>query len=61
MSQRKCFKELLNKEFLCQETEEEWPTKGVIPSWTQEGAGQAIGKLKIGKAVRPDGLSRNAL
>uniref|UniRef100_A0A183GWI8 Reverse transcriptase domain-containing protein n=1 Tax=Heligmosomoides polygyrus TaxID=6339 RepID=A0A183GWI8_HELPZ len=50
------FKELLNEEFPRREAEEEQPTEGPIPPWTQEEVRKAIGKMKLGKAAGPDGV-----
>ncbi|VDO71480.1 unnamed protein product [Heligmosomoides polygyrus] len=50
------FKELLNEEFPRREAEEEQPTEGSIPPWTQEEVRKAIGKMKLGKAAGPDGV-----
>ncbi|VDO94622.1 unnamed protein product [Heligmosomoides polygyrus] len=38
------------------EAEEEQPTEGLIPPWTQEEVRKAIGKMKLGKAAGPDGV-----
>ncbi|VDP04192.1 unnamed protein product [Heligmosomoides polygyrus] len=50
------FKELLSEEFPRREAEEEQPTEGPIPPWTQEEVRKAIGKMKLGKAAGPDGV-----
>ncbi|VDP34786.1 unnamed protein product [Heligmosomoides polygyrus] len=50
------FKELLREEFPRREAEEEQPTEGPIPPWTQEEVREAIGKMKLGKAAGPDGV-----
>ncbi|VDP10949.1 unnamed protein product [Heligmosomoides polygyrus] len=50
------FKGLLNEEFPRREVEEEQPTEGPLPSWTQEEVRNAIGKMKLGKAAGPDGV-----
>ncbi|VDO84026.1 unnamed protein product [Heligmosomoides polygyrus] len=50
------FKELLNEEFPRREAEEEQPTEGPIPPWTQEEVRKAIGRMKLGKAAGPDGV-----
>ncbi|VDO25553.1 unnamed protein product, partial [Heligmosomoides polygyrus] len=50
------FKELLNEEFPRREAEEEQPTEGPIPPWTQEEVRKTIGKMKLGKAAGPDGV-----
>ncbi|VDO93388.1 unnamed protein product [Heligmosomoides polygyrus] len=50
------FNELLNEEFPRREAEEEQPTEGPIPPWTQEEIRKAIGKMKLGKAAGPDGV-----
>ncbi|VDP23276.1 unnamed protein product [Heligmosomoides polygyrus] len=46
----------MNEEFPRQEAEEEQPTEGPIPPWTQEEVRKAIGKMKLGKAAGPDGV-----
>ncbi|VDO98643.1 unnamed protein product [Heligmosomoides polygyrus] len=50
------FKELLKEEFPRREAEEEQPTEGPIPPWTQKEVRKAIGKMKLGKAAGPDGV-----
>ncbi|VDP34157.1 unnamed protein product [Heligmosomoides polygyrus] len=50
------FRELLNEEFARREVQEEQPTEGPIPSWTQEEVRSAIGKMKLGKAPGPNGV-----
>ncbi|VDP17149.1 unnamed protein product [Heligmosomoides polygyrus] len=49
-------KELLNEDFPRREVQEEQPTEGPIPSWTQEEVRSAIGKMKLGKAAGLDGV-----
>ncbi|VDO96747.1 unnamed protein product [Heligmosomoides polygyrus] len=47
---------MLNEEFPRREVQEEQPTEGPIPSWTQEEVRSAKGKMKLGKAAGPDGV-----
>ncbi|VDO77762.1 unnamed protein product [Heligmosomoides polygyrus] len=48
------------EEFPRREAEEEQPTEGPIPPWTQEEVHKAIGKMKLGKAAGPDDVPAEA-